>query len=177
MRYTTIIDLREYRKAYANTNVRLLYLHMVLVAGYHVDDRDICKLSLRQLAADVGLTLSAVRHALKVLEGIGMVARQGDAWHVTKFAMPKEMPTRPRAGKLTNGYSEDAWKILNYRPEYVDEKKRFEQMLQQQHKTTLMWRYEMLYRLYQNGDKTTEKYLRANAKEYKNDCLKMQQKR
>lgn len=175
MRYTTIIDLRDYRKAYANTNVRLLYLHMALVAGYHVDDRDICKLSLRQLAADVGLTLSAVRHALKVLEGIGMVARQGDAWHVTKFAMPKEVATRPRGGKLTHGYSDDAWRIINYQPDNYDERKRFEQMLKQQHKTWLMWTYEQLYRLWQQGDKTTDKYLRANAKEYQIHRLKMQQ--
>lgn len=177
MRYTTIIDLREWPHAYKSVSVRLLYLHLCLVSGYHVDDRDICKLSLRQLAADVGLTLSAVRHALKVLQDIGLVVRQGDAWHVTKFAMPKEVATRPRPGKLTNGYSDDAWKIISYNPEYADEKQRFAQMLDQQHKTELMWRYEMLYRLYQNGDKTTEKYLRTNAKEYKNNCLKMQKSR
>ena len=50
MRYTTLIDIRDNPILYRNHNVRLVYLHLVLVAGYHDVNRDIVSASLRVLA-------------------------------------------------------------------------------------------------------------------------------
>lgn len=174
MRYTTIIDLRDWPMLYRSPTIRLLHLHLALSSGYHAEDRDKSPQSLRQLAAETGLTFSAVRHALKKLQTAGLITSTGGERVVTKYVMPKDIPARPRARKETNGYSAEAWKIINYDPQEYDEQKKLQTMLQQQHKTRLMWVYEQLYRLWQNGDKTTEKYLRANAKEYQIDRDKMQ---
>lgn len=93
MRYTTIIDIRPI-PLYKSEAARLLYLHMVLASGYHDHDRDLCLASLRSMAADTGLTLSAVRAALKRLEKYGMVSRQGTYWRVTKWVMSEEITKR-----------------------------------------------------------------------------------
>ena len=68
MRYTTIIDISEIQPIYRNVNARLVYLHLVLKSGYHDNDRDLVSISLRRIAAEVGLTLSATRHAISQLE-------------------------------------------------------------------------------------------------------------
>lgn len=97
MRYTTIIDIRECRPVYCNVNCRLVYLELTLAAGYHDHDRDIVKTSLRQLAARLGLTLSAVRHAVAQLEHYGLLKRKNDVWMVRKFVL--EQPITPREKK------------------------------------------------------------------------------
>ena len=68
MRYTTVIDISDYRHIYKSANCRLVYLHLVLKAGYHDDDRDIVDVSIRNLAMRVGISVSATRHALRMLE-------------------------------------------------------------------------------------------------------------
>lgn len=173
MRYTTIIDLREWPILYRSPSVRLVHLHLALSSGYHADDRDKSPQSLRQLAAETGLTLSAIRHGLKQLEKAGLISTNNGERIVTKFVMPKEIPARPSAGKLTNGYSPEAWAIISAYTDSQMEQIKFVEQLRRQNKTFLMWRYEQLYRLYQNGDKTTEKYLRANWKQYQTDQQKM----
>lgn len=110
MRYTTIIDITEQAAVYRNKNCRLLYLHLALVAGYHSEDRDVVSLSFRQLAAGCGLTLSATRHALGILETSGLVKREGAAWNVTKFVVAAPPPPRTqkaaRQGQQAKGIAE-----------------------------------------------------------------------
>ena len=161
MRYTTIIDLREWPQAYKSVGVRLLYLHFCLVAGYHAEDRDKCLHSFRQLAHDTGMTLSAARHAVKQLEKLGLLKREGEKWVVTKFVMPKEIPSRPRSTKATNGYSDEVYKIIHHEFSY-DEKK----ALENDFKTQFMWVFEQVWRLHSSGDTTGEKYLKANWNQY-----------
>lgn len=161
MRYTTIIDLREWPQAYKSVGVRLLYLHFCLVAGYHAEDRDKCLHSFRQLAQYTGLTLSAVRHAVKQLEKLGLLKREGDKWVVTKFVLPKEIPSRPRSTKAKNGYSDDVYNTI-YHEFTIDEIK----ALEADYKNKFMWTYEQIWRLYNSGDTTGEKYLKANWKQY-----------
>lgn len=98
MRYTTIIDIRH-MQMYRNVNARLLYLHMVLASGYHDGDRDMMDCSIRKLAYDLGLTLSAVRHAIKQLETAGLLKREGQLWHITKWVIPEEITPRPKTKK------------------------------------------------------------------------------
>lgn len=95
MRYTTIIDLREWPQAYRNINIRLVYYHLAMVAGYHDYNRDVTQISVRSLAADTGCTISAVRHALHILEALQLIKRKGRATYVRKWlTTPKTTPRK-----------------------------------------------------------------------------------
>lgn len=94
MRYTTIIDIREFPQIYRNKKAKLVYLHLVLISGYHDEDRDQTNISIRQLSYDTGLTVSAVRHALKILSTIGLLSRSGITWTVKKFVLEKTISPR-----------------------------------------------------------------------------------
>lgn len=99
MRYTTIIDIREFPQIYRNENAKLVYLHMVLISGYHDEDRDQTTISIRQIGYDTGLTLSAVRHAIKVLTAAGLISRNGITWHIRKFVLEKPISPRIKSEK------------------------------------------------------------------------------
>lgn len=99
MRYTTIIDISEYRYLYRNVNVRLVYLHLVLKSGYHDHDRDQVRISYRSLAADSGLTLSQVRHAIKILIKWHMLIRKDNTWTVRKWCQEQTITTRAKSSK------------------------------------------------------------------------------
>ena len=99
MRYTTVIDIREQPTLYRNHNTRLLYFHMCLISGYHDDDRDVVAVSIRNLAFGSGLTVSAVRNALKQLQAAEMVTKTARGFMVRKW-VATEKPT-PRTQKTT----------------------------------------------------------------------------
>lgn len=96
MRYTTVIDITEISDVYKNATARLIYLHMSLKAGYHDVDRDLVKFSIRRLSADVGVTVSATRHALHQLERVGLLTREGDLWRVRKWVEEQQITTRAK---------------------------------------------------------------------------------
>lgn len=94
MRYTTIIDIYD-THAWRSSSARLIYFYMCLKCGYHDDDRDIINISLRELSARLGLTLSAVRCALSLLISQGLITASGTScYKVTKWAEPKEISRR-----------------------------------------------------------------------------------
>ena len=95
MRYTTLIDISEL-PIYRNVNCRLVYLHLTLKAGYHDSDRDIVLTSIRRLAADVGITDAACRHAISQLEQAQLLTRTGGVWMVKKWLLQME-PITTRA--------------------------------------------------------------------------------
>lgn len=99
MRYTTVIDIREFPQIYRNNNAKLVYLHLVLISGYHDEDRDQTPISIRQICYDTGLSLSAVRHSLKVLISAGLLTRSGITWTVKKFVLDKPITPRIRSEK------------------------------------------------------------------------------
>ncbi len=99
MRYTTIIDIREFPQIYRNNHAKLVYLHLVLISGYHDEDRDQTPVSIRQICYDTGLSLSAVRHSLKVLISAGLLSRNGIIWTVKKFVLDKPISPRIRSEK------------------------------------------------------------------------------
>lgn len=100
MRYTTIIDIRDFPEVYSNKNAVLLYLHLCLRAGYHAEDRDIVDISVRRLAVEVGITYSAARHALSVLRKHKLVfVHSSLVLNVCKFVIPTEIPSRSSAKK------------------------------------------------------------------------------
>lgn len=100
MRYTTLIDITEQPQVYANHHARLLYLHMALRAGYRDEDRDLLAISIRRLAMDCGLSVSATRHALAVLAKAGLIARADKGWRVLKWmAAPPPTPRTQKAAR------------------------------------------------------------------------------
>ena len=96
MRYTTVIDISEIPELYRNHTVRLVYLHLVLKSGYHDDDRDIAKLSIRRLAMEADVTVSACRHALHVLEKAGLLTNETGGRRVKKFIEEQAVTKRAR---------------------------------------------------------------------------------
>lgn len=99
MRYTTIIDIREIPEVWKNQNVRLLYLQLVLMAGYHDNDRDIVRVSLRNLATSTGLTLSATRHAIAVLIKWRLLQHKKSYFKVVKFIEGETITPRGKTAK------------------------------------------------------------------------------
>lgn len=95
MRYTTIIDITELR-LYRNITARLVYLHLCLTAGYHDEDRDIVTDSLRGMAKEIGVTVSALRHALNILMKAGLLTRQDGTLKVTKWLTTAPITARPK---------------------------------------------------------------------------------
>lgn len=113
MRYTTVIDITELPSVYRNIHARLLYLHMALKAGYHDEDRDRLAISIRNLAYACGLSLSATRHALKVLQDAELIKREGATWYIKKWFADTPPTPRPKqsqakgvkdAGKIADEY-------------------------------------------------------------------------
>lgn len=96
MRYTTIIDIRDLPQIWNNQNCARAYLFLCLASGYHDDDRDLVKVSVRGLAALTGLSVAASRHALTQLQKAGLIARQGYTWKVTKFVITETPAARPK---------------------------------------------------------------------------------
>lgn len=96
MRYTTIIDISEYPQLYRSESVRLVYLHLVLKSGYHDNDRDMCGVSIRRLSMETGLSISATRHALQLLEKYAMIRRQGSMTQVRKWVVEQPITSRAR---------------------------------------------------------------------------------
>lgn len=103
MRYTTIIDLREWPQAYRNINIRLVYYHLAMVAGYHDYNRDVTEISVRSLAADTGCTVSAVRHALHILEALQLIKRKGRATYVRKWLTTPKTTPRKQSNTVAGG--------------------------------------------------------------------------
>lgn len=100
MRYTTIIDIRDFPEVYSNKNAVLLYLHLCLRAGYHAEDRDLVRIPVRRLSAELGITYSAVRHSLAVLVKHGLLQiMPNSVLKVCKFVVPTEIPQRSSAKK------------------------------------------------------------------------------
>lgn len=99
MRYTTIIDITEFAGVWASASCRELYLYMVLKSGWHDDDRDMIRASIRQLSAATGLTKSAVEHAIRQLSKAGLLAKEGQVYRVTKWTLQPKPSPRPRANQ------------------------------------------------------------------------------
>lgn len=108
MRYTTIIDVSADPLVYRNMNARLLYLHMALKSGWHDDDRDRLTMSIRQLAAGAGLTVSATRHAIAVLTKAKLISRDSESgvWTVKKWHLDTPPTPRPRKSQATAATAE-----------------------------------------------------------------------
>lgn len=154
MRYTTIIDITEQPAVYRNINCRLLYLHLALRSGYHDADRDMIDISIRRLAMETGLTVSATRHALRVLETAQLLSKVGPLWHVKKWLLEDQIS--PRAKKQKQ--QADDIRATAARQEREEQERRRQQeidnrrILEQTGKTEFMVYYEDLMKRAEAGD-------------------------
>lgn len=154
MRYTTVIDISEFPLIYRNLNVRLLYFHLCLKSGYHDDDRDILDISIRRLADDVGLTLSATRHALKMLSHMQLIRCQGSIIEVKKWISEKPISKRQKTKE-----DERQSNVIEQRKRQqieLEKESRDRELLKIQreetHKTSFMLYYEMQMKKAADGD-------------------------
>lgn len=99
MRYTTIIDIRDIPEVWRNVNIREVYYYLSLSAGYHDNDRDIARKSLHSIAIDVGITLSATRHALRVLQQANLISKRDDGALLVRKWIVDTPPTPRRQNK------------------------------------------------------------------------------
>lgn len=74
MRYTTILDLRDWSLLYKNKNIRLLWLHLTLSAAHEGPSKGYYFCTIRQLAEEVGITPGECRHALAQLNKASLIA-------------------------------------------------------------------------------------------------------
>lgn len=154
MRYTTIIDITEFGEVYRSVACRMVYLHLCLKAGYHDYDRDMATCSLRSIAADTGLTLSAVRCAVSRLERLHLVLREGTALRVKKYILEENITPRPRTRKQKQ--QQDAASIRTQQQEQMERQRESERRetdeLRKQGKTSYMLYYEEKMKLAAAGD-------------------------
>lgn len=162
MRYTTIIDISEFPTLYRNVNVRLVYLHLVLRAGYHDEDRDILQTSFRTLAADTALTVSACRHAVATLEAAGMIERKDRLWRVKKWIAESAISKR-RKPKTENQEAQERARMMA-----TEARERERQDMEQKHhgKTSWMLLFEMKQQKAEQGDPEAVQWCRKNRAQY-----------
>lgn len=175
MRYTTIIDISELPRIYQNINARLVYLHLVLKSGYHDDDRDLIHMSLRRIAAETGLSLSAIRHAVAQLEKAQLLSRQGDLWLVKKWIIEQRISTRARTARQQKAIEIEAEKrIQNEKREREAEiEKQRREQIAAQGKTSFMLFFESLEKKAAAGDMEAAESVKKYQKTYNQHKEKM----
>lgn len=96
MRYTTIIDITDIPQVYNNINATRVYLHLCLTCGFTADDMDTIRISYRQLAAQLSITLSAVRHSINLLLKYHLITIEDNIISVRKHLPKAEYKDRPK---------------------------------------------------------------------------------
>lgn len=115
MRYTTTIDVTELPAIWRNHNATRLYFYLAMKCGYHDNDRDLIRISYRVLAMESGLTLSATRHALKMLKAAQLITTDGDALRIKKFII--DVKPTARTQKNTAQQNEAERRLLQQEQE------------------------------------------------------------
>ena len=172
MRYTTIIDMTATPELYKCVNARLVYLHFTLISGYHDYDRDIAHIGLRTLAEQVGITFSAVRHAVKVLERYHYIERNPVGWKVTKW-LPSEQPTpRPKVApkKQSPAVAQERDQANIERERAADLQRQERERLHASGKSSWMQFYENRLALANNGDLEAAAWCEQNRKIYESQA-------
>lgn len=179
MRYTTIIDIRELPGVYRNLNARLLYTHLCLAAGYHDDDRDIYRCSIRRLADECGLTVSATRHALKVLENTRLIARAGSAIRVRKWLSERTVTPRPKSARQQQQQQakEAEQRERDERELKAEREKQQREELRKQGKTPFMLYYEQKILESEAGDADAARIVEQRRAQYENEINYIKQQK
>lgn len=160
MRYTTVIDISEIPDIYRNKNVSRLYFHLCLKAGYHDDDRDEVKFSIRRMAFSAGLSLSATRNAVLQLKKHGLLEQKNGVLKVRKFIVDAPITKRARKRKeIDTGTA-----VRDAMQEETTTR------IKAGEKTSWMVMYEMKMKAARAGDKAAQKFVQDKADFYKQQC-------
>lgn len=164
MRYTTIIDITDNPIIYRNLNARLVYLHLCLKAGYHDSDKDLVSVSIRRLAASVGLSVSAVRHSLKLLQKHGLLVKNGSRTIVTKWVMTEEITARPKTKKMAR----DAELAAERRRQEIRLEHQYRRKTDEEFKADVITQYERFLQQQADGSISSigRRYLELNRANY-----------
>lgn len=173
-----MIDLSEFRLAYRNLNVRLVYLHLCLISGYHDDDRDLVDISLRNLASEVGITLSATRHALRILSDLRLISVEGSLLRVTKWIPEKTIGKRQakKESVQDEGRRQEKSRQEEIDRRYQSEKARIKSIEEETGKTQFMIFYENLQKRAQEGDQDAIQSLKRHRSMYEQQKAYMENK-
>lgn len=178
MRYTTTIDISEFPLVYGNINTRLVYFHLCLKSGYHDDDRDMLQISLRRLADDVGITLSALRHALKILQSCSLISMEHSTITVKKWVDEKPITKRTRQTqqKRIQDEARQREKDQAERDQARRDDKRRREELEASGTSAFIVYYERRYDEYLHGDTDALASLKRQAGMYQSECERMKHK-
>lgn len=178
MRYTTVIDITEYRQIYKSANCRLVYLHLALRAGYHDDDRDIVDISIRNLAMRVGITVSAARHALAMLEKSGLLTRSGGVMIVRKWCeqkpVTKRQPSQLPADRQA-AMADERRRIQERQEEKQRREEQERQDLERRGKSSFMVYYEAQLEKARQGDPEAAEIVKKRRAMYEQEVERMKQ--
>lgn len=152
---------------------------MVLKSGYHDNDRDLVEISIRTLAAEVGLTISATRHALGVLTRAKLLERQGELWHVKKWLIEDMITPRPKSRKEAKERAQtDIRQAADQRREQdADNIRRHREELRQIGKTDFMIWYEQKMKAAADGDVDAQRSVERNKAVYESHKADMEQQK
>lgn len=178
MRYTTIIDITEIPEVYRNHNARLIYLHLTLKSGYRDNDRDMIKISIRNLAMRTGLSVSATRHALTILSRNHLLSRAGESWIVKKWII--EDTITPRAKTRKQQRAQDAAQAQREQQEErqkrEEQERRYRTELEKAGKTSFMVYFESLVEKAKNGDQEAQEKVEKYRGDYEDQKKMMNDK-
>lgn len=177
MRYTTIIDISEIPAVYRCLSARLLYFHLAMKAGYHDNDRDIVTLSLRQMADGAGLTLSATRHALAVLEKADLVKMWKGKRYVRKWLKEQSITPRPQQARAAKdaALNEERRRANEERERKQEEARENDVRLLEQGETQMTLYYKELQRRAAQGDKEAVRLMKKHQATYEKDLERIRQ--
>lgn len=168
MRYTTLIDISELPAVYRNVHARLLYLHLTLRAGYHDNDRDIVDISIRRLAMQSGLTVSATRHALAILERAQLIRRDGTTLLVKKWLMDETITPRAKTKReqRARDQASERERENQERSRSMENDRTQREQLRAQGKTQFMIYYESLAEKAAAGDMDASRSMARHREAY-----------
>lgn len=175
MRYTTVIDISEMSDIYRNPAAVRVYIHMALNCGYHDYDRDIYTGSIRRLMADLSLSLSATRHAIKALQHRNLVRLQGGVYVITKYIPSETITPRAKTAKQAAQQEEAARRNEAQRSMETahDDNRRQLEAIWAQGKSSWMIFYENRQKLAQAGDQEAAKWCERNFLQYEKEKERM----
>jgi hypothetical protein len=135
------------------------------------------RMSIRAIAADTGLTVSATRHALALLLRAKLIERNGDVWRVYKWIPEQTITARPATKKQQQQQTARAIEQQQQREREARESeiKNQREALEKIGKTPYMVYYESQIEAARNGDLEAAKIVERNREIYEAHKQRMEQ--
>lgn len=165
---------------YRNINARLVYLHLALRSGYHDGDRDKITISVRRLAYEVGISVAATRHALKILANANLISYDARLITVTKWVLQDSVTPRIKTKKQAAAQQRAAQELEARERRHAEreaEDKRRTTTILKTGKTSFMVYYESLLERAKDGDVEAQHLAKIHAKTYQAATININQEK